>query len=666
MGSAAPNHNILRQVIFMAKTNWQDPSSGEILSTHISGLQEAVGKIEKSIGIETVSETSIPLSEVFISNDDRCRIYQAPDNKRNWVISPAPIIKKNGTVISSDFVIDYGGGAVIFTTPILESDVITADATYTISFEGKQLSTENYSTEEKDKLGGIEPQANRYTHPSTHPASMIVLADNTDVETKINEIESDFESHKSDMPINVKSYGAKGDGITDDTTAFQDAINYALLNNKNIYIPSGTYKISDTLVIDRSGTSNRASLIGAGADNTIINYTGDNKLFYFWGNESTFADNNLSFQYLSGLTLACTLIEGSIAVYLDTLSLFKAEDLQIGGFDFGIYMDGVEHSEFDKISLRWNNHGIFAYSSNISTKTCPNNLVFTACHIGSNFVYGAYFQYCTVINFIGGSIENNGVNAGITGSENNWGIRFSQPGFQGGVACNLFGVYIESNAGVADVWCENSNWNNLVDTSCIFSIIGCTFNRSTGEHYSINNIRATFGSYEQSEYQKLCVINSSFKCFNLYVPNSGRKNIYFNGISMSANNIEQYGNIFSNSIEAPEFPKLNKMGSITRDMSAENGNVSYTDIGFKPKSIQVIFSSPNCDGSGITDGITSGCVYHFGITHDNHTSLASLVVDGTNFVRVNLVSFDNNGFTLSFTKTGAPTGTGTIKYIAQG
>ena len=205
MGSAAPNHNILRQVIFMAKTNWQDPSSGEILSTHISGLQEAVGKIEKSIGIETVSETSIPLSEVFISNDDRCRIYQAPDNKRNWVISPAPIIKKNGTIISSDFVIDYGGGAVIFTTPILESDVITVDATYTTAFEGKQLSTEDYSTEEKHKLEGIEPQANKYTHPSTHPASMIVLADNTDVETKINEIESDFESHKSE----TKSYEGK-------------------------------------------------------------------------------------------------------------------------------------------------------------------------------------------------------------------------------------------------------------------------------------------------------------------------------------------------------------------------------------------------------------------------------------------------------------------------
>lgn len=38
---------------------------------------------------------------------------------------------------------------------------------------GKQLSTENYTSAEKTKLAGIEAGANKYTHPSTHPASMI-------------------------------------------------------------------------------------------------------------------------------------------------------------------------------------------------------------------------------------------------------------------------------------------------------------------------------------------------------------------------------------------------------------------------------------------------------------------------------------------------------------
>ena len=43
----------------------------------------------------------------------------------------------------------------------------------------------------------------------------------------------------------VIAYGAKGDGATDDTAAFQDA----LANNRIVHVPEGTYKLSGTLVI---------------------------------------------------------------------------------------------------------------------------------------------------------------------------------------------------------------------------------------------------------------------------------------------------------------------------------------------------------------------------------------------------------------------------------
>lgn len=144
----------------MAKTNWQDPKSTEIISPHISGLQEAVGKIEESIGIESQTETGIALNEVFISNDDRYRIYQAAEGKRNWLSSPTPVIKKNGVIINDDFVIEYGGGAVIFTNPLTIDDVLTADVAYTVKIEGKGLSTEDFTTEDKENLelvyGNIE------------------------------------------------------------------------------------------------------------------------------------------------------------------------------------------------------------------------------------------------------------------------------------------------------------------------------------------------------------------------------------------------------------------------------------------------------------------------------------------------------------------------------
>ena len=116
----------------MAKTNWQDPKSSEIISPHISGLQEAVGKLEESLGISSTAETGIALSEVYISESDRYRIYQAPEGKRNWLSSPTPIIKKNGVQITTGFIIEYGGGAIVFTTPLISTDVVTADATYTV------------------------------------------------------------------------------------------------------------------------------------------------------------------------------------------------------------------------------------------------------------------------------------------------------------------------------------------------------------------------------------------------------------------------------------------------------------------------------------------------------------------------------------------------------
>ncbi|MEM1283534.1 MAG: glycosyl hydrolase family 28-related protein, partial [Chlamydiota bacterium] len=47
--------------------------------------------------------------------------------------------------------------------------------------------------------------------------------------------------------VNVVTYGAKGDGVTDDTAAIQDAFNNNAASHKIIYFPNGEYLISDTL-----------------------------------------------------------------------------------------------------------------------------------------------------------------------------------------------------------------------------------------------------------------------------------------------------------------------------------------------------------------------------------------------------------------------------------
>lgn len=64
--------------------------------------------------------------------------------------------------------------------------------------------------------------------------------------------------------VSVKAYGAKGDGVTDDTSAIQSAINAVQTSGGRVFFPPGTYIVSATLNITGNGTTLRgASRTGA-------------------------------------------------------------------------------------------------------------------------------------------------------------------------------------------------------------------------------------------------------------------------------------------------------------------------------------------------------------------------------------------------------------------
>lgn len=55
------------------------------------------------------------------------------------------------------------------------------------------------------------------------------------------------ESSRVQLGVNIKSFGAKGDGITDDTAAIEAAFNS---NVGDLYFPKGTYKISAPIIVN--------------------------------------------------------------------------------------------------------------------------------------------------------------------------------------------------------------------------------------------------------------------------------------------------------------------------------------------------------------------------------------------------------------------------------
>ena len=71
--------------------------------------------------------------------------------------------------------------------------------------------------------------------------------------------------------VNVKDFGAVGDGVADDTDSIQDAI-VATTTSKALFFPSGTYTFSTQLVF----TTSKIGIIGEGSGTTFLKYTGAN------------------------------------------------------------------------------------------------------------------------------------------------------------------------------------------------------------------------------------------------------------------------------------------------------------------------------------------------------------------------------------------------------
>mgnify|MGYP001605975322 CR=1 FL=1 len=113
-----------------------------------------------------------------------------------------------------------------------------------------------------------------------------------------------------------------------------------------------------------------------------------------------------------------------------------------------------------------------------------------------------------------------------------------------------------------------------------------------------------------------------------------------------------------------------KVGSFTRDVSVASGTQAVTGVGFQPTAI-ICFASISTTTAaswGMSDGPTNGCILDFfqttADTYAPNTVLIELLVTSANFYIGSISTFDSDGFTISWTKTGTPTGTATIKYLA--
>ena len=131
--------------------------------------------------------------------------------------------------------------------------------------------------------------------------------------------------------ISVKDFGATGDGTTDDTTAFQNAINFAATTTQNLYVPEGTYKISTTLNMVDKGVS----LYGAGVNASILQAaSGFNSTLINMLN--TPSASGVTSEVIQDLTLSGAY--GAASVGLDQAYTSRAimRNVNVKGFNVGI------------------------------------------------------------------------------------------------------------------------------------------------------------------------------------------------------------------------------------------------------------------------------------------------------------------------------------------
>ncbi|MBB6502957.1 glycosyl hydrolase family 28-related protein [Pedobacter cryoconitis] len=149
--------------------------------------------------------------------------------------------------------------------------------------------------------------------------------------------------------INVKSFGAVGDGVTDDTVAITSALNSTTgLFGSTIYFPKGQYLVR-SLVVNKPGFTfigdgNRTSQIVGDSELTI-------KVQPLW-NGSSFTNSGFGGFYTNGIgvyAISDLARTGGVGIRLINCFSTNANDLYVHGFKKNVELCGSHFNKFNNL-----------------------------------------------------------------------------------------------------------------------------------------------------------------------------------------------------------------------------------------------------------------------------------------------------------------------------
>lgn len=336
--------------------------------------------------------------------------------------------------------------------------------------------------------------------------------------------------------INVKQFGAKGDGVTDDTNAIQNTLNY----RKHVFVPKGTFCVTQLNINQYQylyGSGNKNSIIKSTLDNTnndvistIIPATSDRvtiKDLRFIGGIDNASTGVANVQDVNN-TFENIVVENGYGFKIHHRGS-NLNNCRCGSTKYGFYITGTDNNLDNCISSVTDSHGFAITNANNSLSSCK-------AFIAGNKQYGVGIivagAFCRLSN-----------------------CEAQQNRFENYLLQNAFGLITENCLSDGAFWGKsditeynNPNFNINVKTnaillhnlvSCVINITninGSTFNNSVsstqevlGIPYpaTIHKCNINLTSYNRNNYNTVINKSNLFK----YVSNNS---IICNGINYNS------------------------------------------------------------------------------------------------------------------------------------
>lgn len=198
-------------------------------------------------------------------------------------------------------------------------------------------------------------------------------------------------------PLNVKDFGAVGDGVTDDTAALTAAFN---IPNKAVFLPAGTYIVSSNL------RPLCAAIYGEGELATIIKPTAAvTKVMSIGGGAS--APTNLNDFQINGVAAptATGIFFGDGGSCAGNYQSLRIKNFG-GTGGVGVRIDKILKTSFTKITAELNEIGLLVQQA--TADSFPTTLFFESCVFTTNSLYGAKIVDGYGLYFVNTDFESSG------------------------------------------------------------------------------------------------------------------------------------------------------------------------------------------------------------------------------------------------------------------